>query len=128
MTASEWVAAYGKAWNERDADLAASIFAEQSAYYDHLLQPPHVGREGVAEYWRTVTASQSEVNCLMGEPIVMGNRFAVEFWTRMKADGADATVAGCMLMRLDGEGLCEELREYWFFEMGTHVPPEIWGK
>ena len=74
-----------------------------------------------------MTATQSDVAVRFGEPVGSGSRVAVEFWTNMKADGADATIAGLMLLRFDAAGLCEDLRECWFFEMGSHEPPAGWG-
>ena len=127
MTVHEWIDTYERAWREKDAQLAASLFASNGVYCSHLLQDPAIGPLGVAEYWRNVTATQSEINVRMGKPFIEGSRVAVEFWTRMKSSGADATVAGCMLLRFADDGKCEELREYWFFEMGDHAPPAIWG-
>ena len=127
MTVKEWIDAYARAWRQKDAALAASLFTANGVYCSHLLQPPAVGREGVADYWRNVTATQSDMDARMGEPIVAGSRTVVEFWTRMKNSGNAVTVAGCMLLRFAADGLCEELREYWFFEPGDHVPPSIWG-
>jgi ketosteroid isomerase-like protein len=128
LTVKEWIETYERAWNERDDSLAASLFTEDGVYCSHLLQPPAIGQEGVAEYWRTVTATQSEVDARLGEPIQSGSKVAVEFWTRMKNAGEPVTVAGCMLLRMANDGRCEELREYWFFEPADHAPPEIWGR
>jgi hypothetical protein len=128
MTVREWVDAYGRAWREKDAELAASIFTENSLYCSHLLHPPAHGQEGVAGYWREVTATQENLDVLMGEPIVDGSKAAVEFWVRMTNAGQDVTLAGCLLLRFASDGRCEELREYWFFEPGLHAPPDIWGK
>ena len=45
----------------------------------------------------------------------------------MKADGADVTLPGCLLLRFDDDGRCRSLREYWHFEAGTKQPPPEWG-
>jgi hypothetical protein len=87
-----------------------------------------VGREGVAEYWRSVTAGQSEVQVRMGRPFADGPRVAVEFWTTMEVEGEDTTLPGCLLLDLDDDGLCRRLREYWHFTAGRHEPPPEWGR
>ncbi len=128
MTIQEWIDTYERAWRDKDAELAASLFTPNGVYCSHLLQEPAIGPTGVANYWRNVTSTQSDIDARMGTPFIAGSRVAVEFWTRMKSSGNAATVAGCMLLRFADDGRCEELREYWFFEMGDHAPPAIWGR
>jgi hypothetical protein len=128
MTVKEWIDVYARAWREKDPALAASLFTANGVYCSHLLQPPAVGPSGVADYWRNVTSTQSEIDVRMGQAIAAGSRAVVEFWTRMKNSGQAVTVAGCMLLRFAADGRCEELREYWFFEPGDHLPPSIWGR
>ena len=80
------------------------------------------------EYWSSATASQDRVRVRFGEPFGAGERVAVEWWTTLAtAEGDDLTLTGCLLLRFRGDGLCEELREYWFAEPGMHDPPSGWG-
>ena len=122
-----WAEAYRVDWETADADAAAALFSEDSSYRSEIFEDPHRGRSGVAEYWTGVTSSQSDASVTMGEPFVDGDRVAVEFWTRMKVDGAPVTLAGCMLLRFADDGLCSDLREYWQFTDGDHEPPGGWG-
>ncbi len=63
-----------------------------------------------------------------GEPFEAGERVAVEWWTTLLTDeGDDLTLTGCLLLRFGDDGLCTELREYWFAEPGMHEPPPGWG-
>lgn len=124
---NDWAEGYRVAWETADADAVAALFSEDSSYRSEIYQEPHRGRSGVVEYWTGVTASQSDVSVTMGEPFVDGDRVAVEFWTRMKADGAPVTLAGCLLLRFADDGLCADLREYWHFTEGDHEPPAGWG-
>jgi hypothetical protein len=129
MTVQEWVDAYAQAWRERDADAAAALFTDDSSYRSHPLQPAHLGTAGVHAYWTDVTATQDSVDVRMGRPLqdADGRRAAVEFWVRMVNDGADVTIVGILFLRFDRDGRCEDLREAWFFEPGTHPPHEGWG-
>ena len=69
MTVQEWVDAYALAWRDRDADAAASLFADDCLYREHPLQEPFRGAEGVRSYWATATATQERVDVQMGRPV-----------------------------------------------------------
>ena len=127
MDAGSWLEAYRVAWERADASAAAALFAEASTYRSNIFEEPYRGREGVRDYWESVTATQSDVSVRIGRPFVDGDRVTAEFWTTMRSDGADATLTGCMLLRFDGAGLCRSLREYWHFQPGIAEPPEGWG-
>ncbi len=128
LSVADWVEAYRIAWEERNADMAAALFADGSTYRSNIFEEPHFGRDGVHAYWSSVTAVQSEVRVRMGRPFVEGDRVAVEFWTNMKVDGDPVTLPGCLLLDLDAEGVCRRLREYWHFMPGTFDPPPEWGE
>ncbi|HEX6146556.1 MAG TPA: nuclear transport factor 2 family protein [Acidimicrobiia bacterium] len=123
----DWIEAYRKAWEERDAEAAAALFTPDATYRSNIFEEPHRGRDGVRVYWESVTGTQSDARVRMGRPFVDGARVAVEFWTNMKVDGDDVTLPGCLLLDFDAEGLCRRLREYWHFEPGTAEPPAEWG-
>ena len=129
MTVQQWVDAYGQAWRDRDADAAAQLFTDDCLYRDHPLQEAHRGAEGVRSYWANVTSTQDRVDVRMGRPVEStdGRRSAVEFWVRMLNSGAEVTLIGILFLRFAEDGLCEELRETWLFELGDHAPHEGWG-
>ncbi len=127
MDVVAWAEAYRKAWEERDADAAAPLFTEDAEYRDQSFSEPYTGRVGVHTYWSTVTSTQSDVSVRMGRPFVDGNRATVEFWTNMKNDGQDVTLAGALLLEFAEDGLCRRLREYWFFAPEITPPHEGWG-
>lgn len=128
MNAAAWIEAYGRAWEERDPEAAAALFAEDALYKVTPFRPAHAGRDGVREYWDSATSAQDRVRVRFGEPFGAGERVAVEWWTTLVTDGGDElTLTGCLLLRFGADGLCEELREYWFAEPGTHDPPPGWG-
>jgi len=127
MTVQEWVAAYGAAWEARDPAAAAALFTEDASYRSLIYEEPHTGHDGVADYWRTVTATQSDVRVRMGKPFADGERVALEFWTNMNADGAPVTLAGCLLLDFAADGRCQRLREYWNFAVESADPPPEYG-
>lgn len=129
MTVQRWVDAYAQAWRDRDADAAAKLFTDDCLYREHPLQEAHRGAEGVLFYWANATSTQDRVDVRMGRPVESadGRRAAVEFWVRMLNSGAEVTLIGILFLRFTEGGLCEELRETWFFEQGDHAPHEGWG-
>jgi SnoaL-like domain len=125
----DWIASYGRAWEERDADAAAALFTSDAVYRDHPLGPPHLGSDGVRKYWSDVTATQSAVAVRFGAPVASADetRAAVEFWVTMTNGGSDVTLTGILMLLFADDGRCKELREAWHFEPGHHDPPEGWG-
>jgi ketosteroid isomerase-like protein len=128
VTADEWIAAYGAAWEQADADAAAALFTEDAIYRSSPFRPASVGQDGIRRYWQEVTSTQSAVRVRFGEPIAAGAKVAVEWWTTMRSDGSEVTLPGCLLLRFAADGRCEELREYWHLEESLVEPPPGWGE
>ena len=127
MDVATWVETYRQAWEEADAEKAASIFTEDATYRSAIFEEPHVGHAGIIAYWSGVTSTQTDIEVRMGRPIVDGNRVSVEFWTTMNNEGADVTLPGCLLLEFDDDGRCRRLHEYYEFAPGRLSPPEEWG-
>lgn len=124
----DWIEGYRLAWVTRDPEAVESLFTPDATYRDNIFTEPHQGREGVNSYWTAATEAQSDVRVLMGRPFADGKRVTVEFWTNMKIEGGDTTLAGCLLLDFDDDWLCRRLREYWSFESGSFDPPPEWGE
>jgi hypothetical protein len=70
-----------------------------------------------------VFAEQAEAECRFGEPVVAGERAAVDWWGVITAhDGSVETVAGTSLLRFDEDGLVVEQRDAW---AGEPAPREL---
>ena len=108
-------------------DAAVALFTEDAVYRSHPFRPPHVGHDGIRAYWAGATSEQEDVSVVFGEPVAAGRRAAVEWWTRMRQEGEDVTLPGCLLLRFAADGRCEELREYWHVEPSSVEPPPGWG-
>lgn len=128
MMLAVWLDSYARAWEECDPNAVVPLFSEHSVYRSHRFGEPHAGRVGIGEYWRAATDPQQDVRVRFGEPVVDGPRVAVEWWTTATRDGKPWTAAGCLFLRFDSAGLCEELRECWHTAEGTLAPPDSWGR
>lgn len=128
MGVEEWLELYRVAWEQADPDAAAALFTDGAVYRSSPFREPHIGQEGVREYWARATGSQSDTRVLIGRPIVEGNRVAVEWWTTYTdAEEGDGTLPGILFLRFAADGRCEELRETWNWETGTRRPHDGWG-
>jgi predicted SnoaL-like aldol condensation-catalyzing enzyme len=127
MDVATWVETYRQAWEESDAEKAASLFTDDATYRSNIFEEPNAGHEGVSAYWSRVTSTQTDIVVRMGRPIVDGNRVSVEFWTTMNNEGADVTLPGCLLLDFADDGRCRRLHEYYEFAPGRLDPPEEWG-
>lgn len=136
MDIGSWIKQCELAWCTKDADRAAELFVEDALYFPHVAEKPHRGRAQIRTYWGEVTATQREMNLRFSEPLIVGRRATVEWWAmfrdvKLSQPHADdrVTLPGCMVLRFAENGLCEELREYWYAVIGAHVSaPEGWGQ
>ena len=122
-----WLDGYRRAWEQADSPAAVGLFTTDASYRSHPLRPAHTGHDGVAAYWGRATADQRDVRVRFGDPVVDGDRVAVEWWTVMGWEGSPVTVVGCLVLAFAGDGRCRELRECWNEVDRLVDPPADWG-
>jgi hypothetical protein len=86
----------------------------------------HPFREAQApgEYAAWAFRTQAEAECRFGDPVVAGDRAAVDWWGVVTStDGSVETIAGTSLLRFDSRGLVVEQRDAWAGEPGRHALP-----
>ncbi|HEX7081354.1 MAG TPA: nuclear transport factor 2 family protein [Gammaproteobacteria bacterium] len=110
-----WLARYGEAWETRDADAAARLFARDALYFETPFADPFRGPEGVRSYWSSVTKDQREIRFESKVVGVLG-RTGVARWSakfKLASTGAAAELNGIFLLEFDDAGRCTSLREWW---------------
>ena len=115
------------AWEQGDADAAAALFTEDAVYRSSPFREPHIGQDGVRDYWARATASQSDTRVRIGTPVTRGNKTAVEWWATMRDEGGEITLPGILFLRFASDGRCEELRETWNVTEEIVPPFAGWG-
>lgn len=116
---AEWLGAYGKAWETRDADAAAALFAENATYHENPHEEPFNGRTAIHDYWSRVTADQRDVS-FTSNVITTFGRSAVAHWSARFAavsSGATINLDGVFLLEFDERGRCNSLREWWIVKV-----------
>ena len=122
--ARAWIAGWSRAWPAADADLVASLYAEDASFRSEPfreLQDPRA-------YAEWAFSEQDEAECWFGEPILAGERALVEYWGVVRYRGQDETIAGIAVIRFGSDGLVREQHDYWNAYEGRREPPEGWGR
>jgi hypothetical protein len=105
---SRWVEVWSQAWPAGDVDAIAALYAPDATFFSH----PFRDAQSPRAYVETVFGDQAEAECRFGEPLVDGDRAAVDWWGVIVAhDGSVETVAGTSLLRFDADGLVVEQRD-----------------
>jgi hypothetical protein len=125
VAARDWIDAWEKGWPARDAELIAARYAAAAPYLSHPFREPTTA----LEYIRWAFGEEDLVRCWFGEPVVGGDRAAIEYWGILRRpDGSDLTIAGTALLRFGADGLVHDHRDYWTQHEGAIEPPPGWGR
>jgi hypothetical protein len=122
--ARAWIAAWKAAWVAGDPDPLDVVYAEGARFRSEPfrdLQQPRA-------YAEWAFAAQDSAECWFGEPIVDGDRAAVEYWGVVRFEGADETIVGTAVLRFGPDGKVVEQRDTWNSKPGRFEPPHGWGR
>jgi ketosteroid isomerase-like protein len=115
--AARWSQTWSRAWPAADVAAIAALYAPDAVFYSH----PFRERQAPREYVEWAFADQADAECRFGEPVLAGDRAAVDWWAIVTSrDGTAETLAGTSLLRFDEEGLVIEQRDAWAAESGRH--------
>ena len=79
------------------------------------------------DYLHANLEAEAELHCAFGEPIVDGDRAAVEWWGSWVEDGETLTMAGVSVLRFDTSCLVIDHRDYWYQQPGRSGPYPGWS-
>src|SRR3712207_26601 len=122
--ARAWREAWLRGWPTKDVDAIAAVYADGAAFRSQ----PFRELQSPADYARWAFAEQDEARCWFGEPIVAGDRAAVEYWAIVSFRGRHETIAGVAVLRFDENGRVSEQRDSWNVRDGAHEPRPGWGR
>jgi SnoaL-like domain len=108
--AKRWRDVWARGWPARDADEIVALYADGAHFQSHPFRAP----QAPADYIAPTLAEEESAQCEFGDPIVDGERAAVEWSAETKLkDGVAERLAGVSLLRFDADGLVVEQRDFW---------------
>ncbi|MFI5799498.1 nuclear transport factor 2 family protein [Streptomyces sp. NPDC051677] len=121
--AERFTGVWERAWAAHDVDALLELYAEACVHRSMPFREPHRGRGELAAYLRWSFAAERVVDVRFSPPVVGDDGVAVaEFRVLSEEDGAAVTLAGCVFVRFDDDGLAVETRDYWHTAEGRQEP------
>ena len=112
---------WSRAWPSADVAAVCALYADGAVFYSHPFREVAVPRDYVT--W--AFADQAEAVCRFGEPVVAGDRAAVDWWAVMTSkDGTVESIAGTSLLRFAEDGCVLEQRDVWVIAPGQRDLPD----
>jgi hypothetical protein len=124
VAARAWADAWQRCWRALDADLLEPVYAPNAVSRSH----PFREAERPIEYARwALGEEEGRPEVWMGEPIVTGDRAAVEWWACVIENGKQISLAGTSILRFGEDGRVVEQQDY-FGQADGRIPPHPgWG-
>jgi nuclear transport factor 2 (NTF2) superfamily protein len=126
--ATRWARVWHDAWEARDTDAVVELYAPDVLFSTESFRVPYRGRSGVRTYVQQAFDEEWNPRVWVGEPVVEGNRAAIEWWAAVVENGVEITLAGISMLRFDADGLVVDQRDAWNQADGLHEPPPGWGR
>ena len=104
-----WIAGWLQGWVAHDVEPIAAVYAEGCFFLSHPFREPQSPRD----YAEWAFSEEESAEPWFGEPLVDGDRAAVEWRAYVREDGRDVTLSGTSLLRFREDGLCVEQRDAW---------------
>jgi hypothetical protein len=110
QAAERWREVWARGWRAGESDEILALYADGAYFQSH----PFRDAVAPADYIVPTLAEEEAPQCEFGEPIVDGDRAAVEWSAETKLkDGGGEKLAGVSLLRFDADGLVVEQRDFW---------------
>ena len=102
-----------------------ALYADDATYRALAFRAPDHGLAGVRRYLETNFAVERETECWFAEPLVAGDRAAVEWWGTWVEQRL--TLAGATFLRFDDAGRVIDHRDYWNQVERREPPYDGWS-
>ena len=120
-----WIDAWRRGWPAQDVDTIAGRYRDDASYGSHPFREPETARTYLARAF----GEEDLVDAWFGEPVVAGERAAVEYWAVLRSPTeGELTIAGASFLRFGDDGRVVEHRDYWDQTAGARTPPSGWGR
>src|ERR671934_2151275 len=100
--AERWREVWARGWRAGEAEEIVALYAEGAYFQSHPSREPQTPRD----YIEPTLAEEASAECEFGEPLVDGDRAAVEWRAHTTLrDGGEEHLVGVSLLRFDESGL-----------------------
>lgn len=124
QAADRFARTWQQCWSSNDPAPLAALYAGDCVHRSMPFRPVHQDRSAVLDYIAGTFEDEPAEQVRFGPPLVDGDHATVEFWALLtrRDDGQPTTLAGCVLLRFDADGLVAEARDYWHVTDGHRQP------
>ena len=109
-----WIDGWLRGWTALDPEPVVALYADDCFFLSH----PFREHESPRAYAVRALGEEESAEPWFGEPLVDGDRAAVEWRAFVRESGHDITLAGTSLLRFREDGQCVEQRDAWAVEDG----------
>jgi hypothetical protein len=123
--ARAWADAWERCWRALDAELLQPVYTPDAVHRSHPFREPG----NPIEYARwALGEEEGEPEVWVGDPIVAGDRAAIEWWAVVIENGKLISLAGTSIIRFNEDGRAVEQNDYWGEADGRTPPWKGWGQ
>jgi len=126
--AARWAEVWQRAWEARDTDAIMALYADGVILSTQPFREPRRGSSSARDYVSHAFSEEERPRVWVGQPVVEGNRAAIEWWAATTENGQEITLVGTSVLRFDSNGLVTEQRDTWNQADGRREPPDGWGR
>jgi hypothetical protein len=111
----DWLNSYGLAWESRNAQAAADLYAEDATYQVTPFLEPLRGKQAILDYWTHVAQTQQKIQFGCEILAITYDHGIARWWASFVVvpPGLQTKLDGILLISLDENGRCRSLREWW---------------
>jgi hypothetical protein len=111
----DWLDSYGHAWESRNPQAAADLFAVDGTYQVTPFLEPMRGKPAILEYWIHVAQTQQNIHFGFEILSTAPEQGIARWWASfvIVPPGLNTKLDGIFLISLDENGRCRSLREWW---------------
>lgn len=122
--ARRWANVLREAWAAGDVEAFVALYAD-----DALFRGPFGSPEPAIDHMRrALSHGEPGPVVWVGEPLIVGDRVAVEWWAIIVNDGETQSYAASAWLRFDADGAVIEEHDYWQSAPGRREPWPGWGR
>jgi len=107
------VDAYVRASNANDKDAVLALFAPDAVWHDPVGQPPHIGHEGIAEFYDQARSLADRIEMKPRDVIVCSNEAVMVFEIHVTIGDGGMIMDAVETFAVNDDVKIVEMKAYW---------------